>query len=167
MKKVKKKIKFKDFINSTITLSIIFVLLLILVIVLTVLCFQKNKELENNGFANMTIPVYELGSNYEFSINAKTLSETDEYIFKIVNYRKELLNIEEIPYTVEIKNDTQSTVKLTMNKSKKDLMKKQQSTILDRKVLSSKEKENIYYHVKITKYHKLSKDDLIYIKITN
>ena len=44
----------------------------------------KNKEAEDNEFANMVIPVYELNTDYEFNINAKTLSEVNEYVFSVV-----------------------------------------------------------------------------------
>ena len=167
MNKVKKKINFKEFINTPEFLVVIFVLLLVLVVVLTVLCIIKDKETDRNAFANIVIPVYELNSDYEFSINAKTLAETDEYIFKIVNYKKNNVNEEEIPYTVEIKNETNATIKVTMNKSKKDLMKKQKLTVLKKKVLKANEKEDIYYHVKVTKSKDLTNKDLINITIKN
>ncbi len=166
MKKKKKK-TFKDIMNSTKTLTIIFLLLLVLVIFLIVLCVIKNKEADENKFANMVIPVYELNTDYEFSINAKTLSETNEYVFKITNYKKDEINKEEIPFKIEIKNDTNSTIKVTKDDSKKNLMKKQKLTTLKEEKLKKEEKENIYYHVKVIKNNGLTRDDLIYIKIKN
>ena len=166
-KKSKKKKTFKDIMNSTKTLLIIFSLLLVLVIFLVVLCVIKNKEADENLYANMVIPVYELNTNYEFSINAKTLSEVDEYVFKITNYKQEEINKEEIPYKIEIKNETNSIIKVTKDNSKKNLMKKQKQTVLKEITLKKDEKDNIYYHVKINKNGELKKDDLIYIKITN
>ena len=166
-KNKKKKFSFKEFINSTKTLTTIFILLLVLVIFLIVLCVNKSKEADNNKFANMIIPVYELNTDYDFTINAKILSETDEYVFKIVNYKKEELNKESIPYQIEIVNDTNSIIKVTKDDSKKDLMVDQKQTIIEGKKLSNKEKENIYYHVKITEYNDLTSKDLISIKITN
>lgn len=167
MKKKNKKKNVQDLLNSVKTLTIVFVLLLVLVISLLVLCVIKYKESRENAFANMVIPVYETDTNYEFNINAKILSEVDEYTFKIVNYRKKELNKEEMPYKIEIKNDTNSVIKVTKNDSKKDLMKNQKETIIDENTLKTDKKENIYYHIKITKSNDLTKDDLIYIKITN
>ena len=46
-------------------------------------------------------------------------------------------------------------------------MKKQKGTIIDEKTLSNKEKEDVYYHVKITKYKDLTSKDLIYVKVMN
>ena len=166
-KKNKKKKTFKDLMNSTKTLTVIFLLLLVLVIFLIVLCVVKNNELDKNKFANMVIPVYELNTDYEFNINAKTLSEVNEYVFKITNYKKDEINKEEIPFTIEIKNDTKSVIKVTKNNSEKDLMKSQKQTIIKEEVLKKEEKEDIYYHVKITKNNGLTREDLIYIKIKN
>lgn len=167
MKKQKKKKTVQDLLNSVKTLTVIFVLLLVLVIFLFVLCVIKYKEAKENEFANMVIPVYELNTDYEFNINAKTLSEVNEYVLKIVNYKKDEINKEEIPYKIEIKNETDSIIKVTKNDSKKDLMKKQKNTIIEENKLKKDEKENIYYHIKITKSNDLTNKDLIYVKITN
>lgn len=166
MKKKKQK-NVQDLLKSVKTLTVVFALLLVLVIFLLVLCVIKYKESKANEFANMVIPVYETNTNYEFSINAKTLSEVEDYTFKIVNYKKNGINKEEIPYKIEIKNNTNATIKVTKDDSKKDLMKNQEETIIDEVTLKKDKKENIYYHIKITKSKDLTKDDLIYIKITN
>ena len=166
MKKKKQK-NVQDLLKSVKTLTVVFALLLALVIFLLVLCVIKYKESKANEFANMVIPVYEINTNYEFSINAKTLSEVEDYTFKIVNYKKNGINKEEIPYKIEIKNNTNATIKVTKDDSKKDLMKNQEETIIDEVTLKKDKKENIYYHIKITKSKDLTKDDLIYIKITN
>ena len=123
MKKKKKK-------QNTKLLMVVFIMLLILVITLVILCIIKNNEADKNKYANMVIPVYELNTDYEFNINAKTLSEVNEYVFKIVNYKKNEINKEEIPYTIEIKNNTNSIIKVTKDNSNKDLMKNQKSTII-------------------------------------
>lgn len=167
MKKSKKKQTFKEIITSTKSLTVVFILLLILVIFLVILCIQKNKEANENEFANMEIPVYETNTNYEFSINAKTLSEVDEYVFKITNYKKGEINKEEIPYRVEISNETDSTIKVTKDHNNKDLIKDQKDTIIDEVTLKKDEKQSVYYHVKITKSKDLKKDDLIHVKISN
>ena len=166
MKKKKQK-NIQDLMKSVKTLTVVFALLLVLVIFLLVLCIIKYKESKENEFANIVIPVYETNSNYEFSINAKTLSEVGTYTFKIVNYMKTDINKEEIPYKIEIKNNTNSTIKVTKNDSKKNLMSNQEETIIDEVTLKKDKKENLYYHVKITKSKNITKDDLIYVKIMN
>ena len=166
MKKKKKK-NVQDLLNSVKTLTIIFSLLLVLVIFLLIVCVIKYKESKENAFANMVIPIYETNTDYEFSINAKTLSEVDEYTFKITNYKKNDINKEEIPYKIEIKNDTNSIIKVTKDDSIKDLMKNQKETIIAENTLKKDKKQNIYYHIRITKSKDLTSKDLIYIKITN
>ena len=108
-KKKSKKKTTEDLLNSTKRLTIVFVLLLILVIFLLVVCVIKYKESKENEFANMVIPVYETNTNYEFNINAKILNEVDGYTFKIVNYKKDEINKEEIPYKIEVKNIVKRT----------------------------------------------------------
>lgn len=167
MKKKKKKKTIKNLLDSTKTLTILFIGLLVLVILLVVLCVIKNNEANKNKYANMVIPVYELNTDYEFSINAKTLSEVGKYVFKITNYKKDEINKEEIPYTIEIKNETDSTIKVTKDNSKKDLMKDQKSTKLEKITLKKDKKDDIYYYIKIDKKGSLTNEDLIYIKISN
>ena len=167
MKKKQKKKNVQDLLKSVKTLTIVFVLLLVLVVFLLVLCVIKYKEAKSNAFANMVIPIYELNTEYEFSINAKILSEVNEYTFKIVNYKNKEINKEEIPYKIEVKNNTNSIIKVTKNDSKKDLMNKQKETIIDENILKKEKKDYAYYHIKITKVNNITKDDLIYIKILN
>lgn len=162
-----KKEKTQELLNTTKKLMVVFIILLLLVIFLFVLCVIKYNESKKNEFANMVIPVYELNTNYEFNINAKILSEVDGYTIKIVNYKKNDINKEEIPYRIEIKNDTNSTIKVTKGDSNKNLMKNQKETTLDEIKLKKDKKEDIYYHIKITKSNDLKKDDLIYVKIVN
>jgi len=146
---------------------IVFILLLVLVITLFIVCIIKNREVDLNKYANMVIPIYEEDTNFEFNINAKVLSEVDEYTFKIVNYRKDKLNEKELNYRIEVNNDTDSIIKVYIDGDDKDLMIDQKQTIFEDRKLSNKEKENIYYHVKMTKKGKLTNKDLIYIKISN
>lgn len=149
------------------TQVIIFISLIILVLILLVLCIVKNNEANKNKYANMVIPIYEENTDFEFNINAKILSEVDEYTFKIVNYKENKVNDKEYSYKIEVNNDTSSIIKVYIDGENKDLMKDQKQTIFKEKKLSNKDKETIYYHVKMTKKTKLTNKDLIYIKITN
>ena len=153
--------------NSNKKLYIIFFSLLVIVIGLLIGCIIKNNEADKNKYANMIIPIYETGSNFEFSINAKLLSEASKYTFKIVNYRKNKINKENISYQIEVKNNTNSKVHVYIDNSKKDLIKKQKTTIFDKKTLDSSKKEDIYYTVKISSYKDLKSDDMIYIRVFN
>lgn len=162
----KKKLTIKEVINSTKFLTIVFILLLILVIVLSVMCYKKNEESKKNGFANISIPITELDSSYEFSISAPTLASTDEYIFKVTNTKDDKINSEEIPYKVTIENETDCVITIQVNDNNKDLMQSQKSTILTDKLAKDSE-DVVYYHVKVKSYGDLGNKDLINIRINS
>lgn len=160
----KKKINIKEIINSTKFLSVIFFLLLILVIVLVVLCSIKSKEEDIKGFANMTFSLVEGETPIKFNVNAYTLAGTDEYIFKVTNFKGNKVSDEEIKYTVTIENNTNSVISVTVNDMNEDLMVNQKSTEL-KDTLKKGKKEAVYYHVKTVSAGDLGKKDLINIKI--
>ena len=166
MKKKKKKLGFKEVVSSKKVLSIIFFLLLILVIVLIILCVIKTKN-DKYVAANIVIPVFEENTNFEFSLDAKSLSELNEYIFKIVNYRKNKINKDKIKYQIEVVNNTDSLLEVKIDDQGKNLMTNQQDSIFDEVTLSNEEKESIYYYVKLKDIKNLKKDDLIYIRVFN
>ena len=162
----KKKLTFKDICTSYITLWIVFILLLLFVIVMGVLIYQKSKLGNEEAFANMKVPILKVGEEVEFGINAYTLSVTDEYIIKISNHRKEDINKEEIPYKIEIVNNTDSVIQITKNDEKKDYMKDQKNTVIE-DVLKKSEKEDIMYHVTVVSSQELNPKDLINVKISS
>ena len=84
---------------------IIFIVLLIVVIALGVLIFQKSKMESNNETANISIPIIKEDSRFAFNINALNLSQTDEYVFKVVNYRDDDINTEDFSYNITINID--------------------------------------------------------------
>ena len=58
----------------------------------------------NNETANISIPIIKEDSRFAFNINALNLSQTDEYVFKIVNYRDDNINTEDFSYNITIIN---------------------------------------------------------------
>ena len=159
-----KKFNYKEIISSTKFLSVIFFLLLVLVIVLAVLCSIKNKEEKTNGFANMTFSLIEGDLPILFNVNAYTLAGTDEYIFKVTNFKDKKISKDEINYTVTIENNTNCVISVTVNGLDEDLMTNQKSTEL-KDTLKKGEKEAVYYHVKVVSAGNKKKKDLINIKI--
>ena len=164
MKKKKKNRSIKSFFKSTKFLKIIFILLIILVVFLVVLCVIKDKESKDNGFANISFPLVEDSKPIEFGINALTLSQTDEYIFKVVNFKDNKINQKKREYTVTIENKLDCVISVTINDQKENLMINQESTILT-DTLKSKEKETVYYHVKVKSSGELGDRDLINVRI--
>lgn len=160
-KKSKKK---ENFFTSNKFLTIIFVLLLIVVSILVVLCVKKSKEVEENGFANMNFYLVEDNKPIEFGINALNLSQTDEYIFKVTNFKGKKVNKKEKKYVVTIENTTDCVISVTVNDLDKNVMTNQESTVLT-DTLKANKKEAVYFHVKVKSSGKLNDKDLINIRI--
>ena len=168
-KKKKKKTwkeKIKEFFSSLLFLEILFVILLVVVVCLGVLVHQKrssNEELH----ANIVIPIYKKDADFEFSISAVDLKKSKEYVFKVINYMKDIVNEEDIVYSVNVQNPTDSVITLTKNDDETNLMKSQENTLLENEVLSSKEEKEIYYYVRFKKVGKLKNKDLITVHIAS
>ena len=173
-KNIEKKIEHKVSTNtknnnnkaSTLQL-IIFVVLLIVVFVLGILIFQKSKNENNNESANISIPIIEKDSRFAFNVNALNLSQTDEYVFKVVNYRDDNINTEDFTYNITIINPTNAVIKMTKDDGKKNYLSgKKEETIVNEK-LGNSLKEEHYYHIKVIKTGKLMEKDLISVIIQN
>ena len=163
-KKKKKKTSIKDFFKSTKFLTIIFILLIILVSILVVLCVIKSKDADTKGFANISLALVEDNKPLDFSINALTLSQTDEYIFKITNYKGNKVNKKEKEYKVIIENNTDCIISVTINDLDENVMKNQESTeLID--TLKANKKEAVYYHVKVKSAGDLKDMDLINVRV--
>ena len=146
---------------------IFFIVLLIVVIVLGVLIFQKSKMESNNETANISIPIIKEDSRFAFNINALNLSQTDEYVFKIVNYRDDDINTEDFSYNITIINPTNTVIEMTKDDDKKNYLSgKKEETIVNEK-LGNSLKEEHYYHIKVVKTGKLMEKDLISVIIQN
>ena len=163
-KKNKSKFNIKQLFNSTKFLLLVFVLLLILVITLVVLCIGKEKEASENGFANISFSLNKLKLPVEFNINASTLAQTDEYIFKVTNFNGKKVSNKEIKYTVIVENNTNSSISITVNDMDDNLMTNQKYTKFT-DTLKKDKKEAVYYHVKTTSAGNLDSKDLINIRI--
>ena len=148
-------------------LWIVFVFLLGLVVGLGVLIYQKKKTQDVQPVANISIPILKTDSRFSFNINAFNLASSDEYVFRVSNYKGDKL-VENLTYNITIKNPTDSIIKLTKDGSKKDLMIDQANTILDNQKFLSSTKEDVYYHVSIIiKGEKVTEKDLISVIITS
>ncbi len=168
-KKTKKKEEknWKEIFSSTPFLGTVFGLLLILIGVLGVLIYQKELKKEAEWDSHITIPVIEAGANFEFGIDLSVFvkEKNPEYIFKIVNYRDDEVNEEEIPYQILIENNSDSIISLTKEESSDDLIKTQKSTLIEGEILPSNEKKEVYYHLNLKEFGKIKNSDLIHVQI--
>ena len=170
-KNIEKKIdhKVSDNTNnraSTLQL-VIFIVLFIIVIVLGILIFQKSKNESNNEIANISIPIIEKDSRFAFNINALNLSQTDEYVFKIVNYRDDVVNNEDFTYKITIINPTNAVIEMTKDDGKKNYLSGKKEETIENEKLGNSLKEEHYYHIKVVKTGKLMEKDLISVIIQN
>lgn len=171
-KSIEKKIDYK--VNTTNSNNhastfqlIIFIVLLIVVIVLGVLIFQKSKMESNNETANISIPIIKEDSRFAFNINALNLSQTDEYVFKIVNYRDDDINTEDFSYNITIINPTNTVIEMTKDDDKKNYLSGKKEETIENEKLGNSLKEEHYYHIKVVKTGKLMEKDLISVIIQN
>ena len=171
-KSIEKKIDYK--VNTTNSNNhastfqlIIFIVLLIVVIVLGVLIFQKSKMESNNETANISIPIIKEDSRFAFNINALNLSQTDEYVFKVVNYRDDDINTEDFTYNITILNPTNTVIEMTKDDDKKNYLSGKKEETIENEKLGNSLKEEHYYHIKVVKTGKLMEKDLISVIIQN
>ena len=171
-KSIEKKIDYKvNTTNSNNRAStfqlIIFIVLLIVVIVLGVLIFQKSKMESNNETANISIPIIKEDSRFAFNINALNLSQTDEYVFKVVNYRDDDINTEDFTYNITILNPTNTVIEMTKDDGKKNYLSGKKEETIENEKLGNSLKDEHYYHIKVVKTGKLMEKDLISVIIQN
>ena len=146
---------------------VIFIVLFIIVIVLGILIFQKSKNESNNEIANISIPIIEKDSRFAFNINALNLSQTDEYVFKIVNYRDDVVNNEDFTYKITIINPTNAVIEMTKDDGKKNYLSGKKEETIENEKLGNSLKDEHYYHIKVVKTGKLMEKDLISVIIQN
>ena len=163
-KKEKKVQEKENFFTSVKFLKIVFFILLIVVLVLGVMVYKAYLKDKKETHADIVIPVMKSGDEFAFNINAYELSKSNEYVFKITNYTNKKINSKKTSYRINIMNNTDSVISVTKNSSERNLMEKQKSTIVKEVIESSKERD-IFFHVKVKSSGKLSKNDLIAVRI--
>ena len=148
------------------SLKIIFILLLLLIIILGILIYRKEKKKQKTVLANITIPILEATSEYEFGIDTLALSkeEKKEYIFKITNYNKKKQLSEDTNYYLDVENHTNH--KIALKRNKEDLMRGENTVVLE-STFSKDKKEEVYYHLYLTSVAEVNNDEFIYIRIVS
>ena len=166
--KIKGKNVIKGFFSSLLFLKIFFGVLIILVITLGVLIYQKESNLEEKEDAHITVPVYQVGTDFEFGIDAALLNKESnkEYILKITNYKGNKKIKEDVPYQIIVENPTDSVISIKKNHDKDNLMQEQKTTIIE-DVMPSKDKVDVYYHIVIDSVGNLQNNDFYSVKIVS
>ncbi len=160
-KKENKKLKTEHILLA------IFILLLIVVICLSFMVVKKKKENEDKLSADLVIPVLKAGTEENVSLNLSSLAKEDEYVLKITNYRDKKINDKELPYTITVLNETDSSIEVTKDYSAQNLMIDQESIIIEDQKLRGKVKQDVYYHIKVVDEKNVSENDIISIKVNS
>ena len=148
-KRKPKKKTFKDYVTSTSFLLGVFIVLLVTVIILGSIVIQKNKEVENEVKANISIPVCEKNINSGSSIDSASLKTEGEYIFKIKNYHQDVINQEELEYSIIIQNESGTSIFVSEYENDENLMVDQNATMIEGLKLKKGEKEEKLFKVKL------------------
>ena len=139
------------------------IVLAILVLFLAITVLGKKREKDS---ANIIIPIMEKSSHSSIGIDLESL-KGKEYKIKITNYRDKEVNKEEMVYSLTIKNDTNSSIILTKEDKKENLMIDQRETTLEGLNLEGNKKDSTIYIIKLEEGSKPSKDDKISVEITS
>ena len=164
-KRKPKKKTFKDYVTSTSFLLGVFIVLLVTVIILGSIVIQKNKEVENEVKANISIPVCEKNINSGFSIDSASLKTEGEYIFKIKNYHQDVINQEELEYSIIIQNESGTSIFVSEYENDENLMVDQNATMIEGLKLKKGEKEEKLFKVKLLDSTNVEDNKMITITI--
>lgn len=153
--------------KGTVVLTIVFIALLILVIVLLIFAINKKRELQHELKARMVFPVVEENSKMAISIDLSEVSEDEDYIFKVTNYRGNVVNKFDINYKITISNNSKVKVKLYRGKGKNDLMKNQKVTEIKDLKLYKNEKEDVYFRISFEGLDKAKEKEMVNVIINS
>lgn len=169
MKKEVKKTanKKKKYTKQDKALLSTFIILVILVIILMVIALNM-KNIANEEKVNITIPVIEVNSQNEISVDISDMKagEIKNYNFKITNYKDGKVNNEEINYDISIIASENVTIELYKNDSNKNIIKDKNLTIENNNLPKDKKKEENYRLVIKTK-KQVSSNENITLKISS
>lgn len=162
----KRKENIKTFFSSYKFLYSLFGILLVIVLILGILIFNKSREVKKNT-ANLVFPLLDKGINNSLDIDLYELTLVDDYSFKVSNFRQENVCEKDIEYSITVSNDTNTSIKISLSDSDKNLMKDQKMTKIDGGKLVGNEKNYDIYHVSVLSLDNVKKGDKINIKINS
>ena len=155
----------KRLVWSDIFLLIIFGLLLALIVILT-LNIMKRKDAANTEYSDLVIPVLKQKSSNEMSIDLSQIDDK-EYTIKVTNYRNDIINENEIRYSIEVENTNNISIEIYKNEIKKNLADDNGNFTIENNTLGAKKKQEDIYKIIVTDQRKLSTKDVLKINITS
>lgn len=166
-KKVTRKKEEKKILTTDNILLIVFGILLITVFVLAAMVFNKSRENKDKVNANLVVPIFEINAEESISLTTALLAKEDEYVLKVTNYKNDKVIAEKVNYSVIFENDSKAVIKVTRNNDEENLIKDQKKTVIENQKLKKNEREEVYYHISVTKTDGIKKDDKVNIKIAS
>ena len=156
----------KKLVLGDIVLLIIFGGLIALIISLFLTVIKNEKE-PQNIYADLIVPVIEEKSHNEFSINLSEI-KNNKYIIKVTNYRKkDIINIKEMSYDLEVINKKNVAIELYKNEIKDNLISKNNSVLIEKNMLKANKKQEDVYKIVVVDDKKLTSKDTLKIKISS
>lgn len=158
--------RIKRFVSSYEFLYTLFFILLGVVILLSVMVFTKVREKKASA-ANLVIPILKDGVHNSMNLDLKQLYESGEYTIKITNYRGDTVNANDVSYSVTVRNESPSSIKVLQNDSKKNLIVDQEATRIEGLHFDPNEKEEVIYRFSLEDGVVPSDGDTISIEIAS
>lgn len=153
-------------------LKIEYIMLAILIILTVVVIFlgvkiYNQQKISSKENTDLVIPILDDNANYDLSIDLNEVPKDEEYTFKISNYRNDIINTKKINYKLKVTNKNKVKIEIYKNDSKKNLALDSEEYFIEDNELYSKKKKEETFRIVLKDTKKLTKDDIINLKITN
>ena len=152
----------KKLVLSDIILLLVFGGLIALVIWLVLMVAKKEKDP-----TNIVAPIIEKGSKNEFTVNLDKI-EDKKYIIRVVNYRNDIINKNEMDYDIEVINENNVEIEIYKNEIEDNLASiNNKDLFIEKNVLKAEEKQDDVYKIVVVSDKDLTKKDTLKIIITS
>ena len=155
----------KRLVWSDILLLIVFGTLIALIVILA-LNIVKKKDDVTSEYSDLVIPILKQKSANKMSIDLSQL-ENKEYTIKVTNYRNDIINDNEISYSVEVENTNKISIEIYKNEIKKNLADYNGNFTIENNTLRAKQKQEDIYKIIVTDPRSLTSEDILKINITS
>ncbi len=124
-------------------LAVTLIILAIIVVILLVIALVQKSSNKTKEQSHITIPVLEENVESRISINLSELSESNEYVFIVSNYKDKDINKKVIDYDIEITNNDNVRVEIYKNDIKNTVIDNDYE-VEGNKLTKNKKQEDVY-----------------------
>ena len=163
----KKKEKQKEKKNIDILDVVMIGIIILLGFYIVYLGFQlKNKTSKpEEKKANIVFPVTEKGTSSGITLSMNEFKKGSEYVFKVTNYRQNIIAKEKIQYLITVSNEDLTDISIYKEGSDKDLAKNENEFLIENNYLKAEKEQTDIYKVKLNSKKNLKKDSKVIIKV--